>query len=107
MGLSVATLARWKQRTLCGQAAIGKRGPKKVPPLNLSELKERIQGLEHESKRSRGSGLLHRAYGDTISRRDLDAMVRVVRNEANRRRCAETLHVTWLRSNLAWAMDDC
>ena len=27
--------------------------------------------------------------------------------EANRRRCAETLHVTWLRSNLAWAMDDC
>lgn len=107
MGLSHATLARWRRRTLCGQAAVGKRGPKKVKPLNLSELRQKIQGLDHGSERSRGSGSLYRVYGSTICRRDLDAMVRAVRHETNRQRCAETSHVTWLRSNLAWAMDDC
>ena len=86
---------------------MGKRGPKKVQPLNLSELKEKIQGLDHGSKRSRATGRLHRAYAGSISRRDLDAMVREVRNETNRQRAAETCHVSWLRPNLAWAMDDC
>jgi len=106
-GLRYATLMRWKRRTLGGQAAVGKRGPKKVQPLNLSELKEKIQGLDHGIKRSRAAGRLHRAYGGSISRRDLDAMVREVRNETRRRRAAEMCHVTWLRPNLAWAMDDC
>jgi transposase len=107
MGLSTATLMRWKRRTLGGQTPVGKPGPKKVQPLNLSELKERIQGLDHGTKRSRATGRLHRAYGESISRRDLNALVRQVRNETNRRRCAETYRVTWLRSNLAWAMDAC
>jgi hypothetical protein len=106
-GLSYATLMRWKRRTHGGQVPVGKRGPKKVQPLNLSELRDRIQALDHGSKRSRAAGGLHRAYGGTISRRDLDAMVREVRNDNNRRQRAEMSRVTWLRPNLAWAMDDC
>ena len=98
---------RWKRRALDGQAPVGKRGPKKVQPLNLSELKEKIEALDHGSKRSRAVGRLHRAYGESISRRELNALVRQVREEINRRRCDEMCRVTWLHSNLAWAMDDC
>jgi hypothetical protein len=34
-------------------------------------------------------------------------MVRAVRSESSRQRMAEMYHVSWLRPNLAWAMDDC
>ena len=107
MGLSLTTLMRWKKRVAEGQTAVGKRGPKKVHPLNLSELNERIQGLDHGRKRSRGTGRLHGDYARSISRRDLDEMVRHVRSETNRQRSAETFRVSWLRPNLAWAVDDC
>jgi hypothetical protein len=98
---------RWKRRIGGGQAAVAKCGPKKVQPLNLAELRDKIQTLDHGRKRSRSTGALHSAYGGAVSRRDLDAMVREVRNENNRRRRAENYHVTWLRPNLTWAMDDC
>lgn len=107
MGLSAATLVRWRRRLSRGQAAVGRRGPRKVTPLDLSELRQRIQGLGHGTKRSRGSGALHRAYAGVVSRRELAAMVRAVREDTGRRRAAETYQVRWLRSNLAWAMDDC
>ena len=80
---------------------MGRRGPRKVKPLNLSDLRERIDGLEHSGRRSRGSGALHRVFGDAISRRELDVMVREARNETARNRRAEIRHVSWLRSNLA------
>jgi hypothetical protein len=107
MGLRLATLMRWRRRLRFGQAAVGKRGPKKVKPLNLNELTGRIQALAHGRNRSAGSGPLHRAYVEAISRRELNAMVRQVRHENNRLRTVEISHVTWLRPNLAWAMDDC
>ena len=107
MRLSVASLSRWKRRLRRGEVAVGKRGPRKVKPLNFSELTERIRGLEHGKKRSQGSGLLHRAYGVGLSRRELNAMVRQVRYETNHLRWVETYRVTWMRANLAWAMDDC
>lgn len=106
-GLSYATLMRWKRRIGGGQVPVGKRGPKKVEPLNLSELRNMIQVLDHGKKRSRVTGALHSTYGEAVSRRDLDAMVCEVRNENNRLRQAETCRVAWLRPNLAWAMDDC
>ena len=73
MGLGASTLSRWRRRLSRGQAAVGRRGPRKVKPLNFSELRERIEGLEHGGRRSRGSGALHRVYGSAISRRELDA----------------------------------
>jgi hypothetical protein len=106
LGLSCRTLMRWKRRHADGRVAVGKRGPKKVQPLNFTELKEKIQGLDHGRKRSRGTGRLHGAYTGRISRRDLNEMVRQVRIENNRRRIAESCRVSWLRPNLAWAMDD-
>jgi transposase-like protein len=107
MGLGASTLGRWRRRLSRGQAAVGRRGPCKVKPLNLSDLRERIDDLEHSGRRSRGSGALHRVFGSAVSRREIDRMVREARIEATRDRRAEIRHVSWLRSNLAWAMDDC
>lgn len=107
LGLSYRTLMRWKRRLAGGRAAVEKCGPKTVKPLNLAELTERIQDLDHGRKRSRGSGELHRGYAGSISRRELNEMVRRVRTVCNRQRPAGTCQVSWLRPNLAWAVDDC
>ncbi len=106
-GLSYRTLMRWKRRLAGGLPAVGKRGPKKVRPLNLAELKARIRDLDHGPKRSRGSGRLHGRYRSSISRRELNALVRQARRETSGWRRAETCCVRWLRPNLAWAVDDC
>jgi hypothetical protein len=98
---------RWKSRIAGGRVAVAKRGPKKVQPLNLDELNEKIQWLDHGRKRSRGIGRLHRQYAGSISRRELSEMVCQVRSQTNRQRTAETCQVSWLRPNLAWAVDDC
>jgi hypothetical protein len=107
VGLSCRTLMRWKARLEGGRPAVGKRGPKKVRPLNLAELKAKLRDLDHGPKRSRGTGRLHGRYSACISRRELNALVRQTRCETNRRCRAETCCVRWLRPNLAWAVDDC
>jgi hypothetical protein len=107
VGLSYRTLMRWKQRLANGKNAIGKRGPKTVRPLNLSELNKEIRDLDHGPKRTRDTGRLHDAYAESVSRRELNELVRTARIESNGRRQARTCHVSWLRPNLAWAIDDC
>lgn len=106
-GLSYTTLMRWKRRLTMGQPAVGKPGPKKVRPFNLGQLRQKIHDLDHGSKRSRGTGRLYGAFNGAISRRELNRMITSVRNENKRRRAAQRYHITWLRPNLAWAMDDC
>jgi len=107
LGLSCSTLMRWNQRLSEGKVAVQKPGPKKVRPLNLDQLRQEIHDLDHGSKRSRGTGLLHGAFKDSISRRELNRMIRIIRDENNRREADRKYHVTWLKPNLAWAMDDC
>jgi hypothetical protein len=86
---------------------VEKPGPKKVKPLDLDQLRQKIQDIEHGGKRSRGPARLHSAFKDAISRRELDQIIASVRNESNRQRSSQTCHITWLRPNLAWAIDDC
>ena len=107
MGLSYDTLMRWKRRLSAGLPAIEKPGPKKVAPLNLAELKQKIGALDHGRKRSRGTGRLHGEYAGAVSRREFDRLVRWARSEKNRERRGEQCRILWLRPNLAWAMDDC
>jgi hypothetical protein len=104
MGLSASSLSRWRRRLNRGEAAVGRRGPRKLEPLNFSELHERIQGLGSGNKRTSGSGALRRAYAGALSRRELGAMVRAARSEATRHRrassimsagCGRTWHGQW------------
>ena len=107
LGLSYATLMRWKRRLSSGEPAVQKPGPKKVRPFDLGQLRQRINDLDHGCKRSRGTGRLYGACSGAISRRELNRMIRIVRKENNRQRADRRYHITWLRPNLAWAMDDC
>lgn len=107
LGISYATLMRWKRRLAQGRAPVEKPGPKKVRPLDLGELQAQIRDIEHGHRRSRGTGRLKGAFGDAISRRELERMIADVRRETNRKRSAQMCRVSWLRPNLAWAMDDC
>ena len=106
-GLSYSTLMRWKRRLATGRPAVEKPGPKKVRPLNLGQLRQKIHDLDHGEKHSRGVGRLYGAFNGAISRRDLNRMISNARNENNRQRAARRYHITWLKPNLAWAMDDC
>jgi hypothetical protein len=107
LGLSYATLMRWRRRLSKGQLPVEKPGPKKVEPLDLGQLRQKILDHEHGARRSPGTARLHDAFKEAISRRELGGMIPSVRNDSNRQRAAETCHITWLRPNLARAMDDC
>jgi transposase len=107
LGLSYSTLMRWKRRLSLGEPAVQKPGPKKVNPLDLDQLRQRINDLDHGSKRSHGTGRLYNAFRGAISRRELNRMISIVRKETNRQQAERRYHITWLRPNLAWAMDDC
>jgi hypothetical protein len=107
LGLSYTTFMRWKRRLGKGRPAIAKPGPKKVRPFDLGQLEQEIVDLKHGKKRSQGVCRLYGAFNNAISRRDLARMIRIVRNENNRRQAAGLCHITWLKPNLAWAMDDC
>jgi len=107
LGLSYSTLMRWKRRLSEGKPTVEKPGPKKVKPLNLAQLRQEINDMDHGSKRSRGTGRLYGPFSDAISRRELQRMIRIVRKENNRQRAARRYQITWLKPNLAWAMDDC
>lgn len=107
LGLSYSTLMRWKRRLSAGKPAVQKPGPKKVRSLNLDQLRQEINDLDHGSKQSRGTGLLYDAYRGAISKRELNRMICFVRKGNNRQRADRRYHITWLKPNLAWAMDDC
>jgi transposase InsO family protein len=100
VGLSYRTLMRWKRRLADGKDAVEKRGPKKVRPLNFAELKAKIRDLDHGPNAAAAPVRLHGAYADSISRRELNELVRQVRSDSN-----DPCQVDWLRTDLAWAMD--
>jgi hypothetical protein len=101
VGLSYRTLMRWKRRLADGKDAVEKRGPKMVEPLDLNALKKQIRNSDHGRKRSRGTGRLREAYTDSISRRELNELVRQVRSDTAPAPC----QVVWLKPDLSWAID--
>jgi len=106
-GLSYASFMRWRQRIGAGKMPLLRPGPKKIAPLNLTELTRRISSLDHGQKRSRATGGLHASYKGAVSRRELNAMIASVRREETRSRTAQRCRVIWRRANLVWAIDGC
>jgi hypothetical protein len=92
-GISYTMLMRWKRRLSTGKPAVAKPGPKKVEPLDLGQLKRKIRDLDHRENRSQGTGRLHDAFNDEISRRELDRMVRTVRDENRRHRTKQKCQI--------------
>jgi hypothetical protein len=103
--ISRSSYMRWRRRTIRGDPPVMKPGPKKIAPLPLQELNNEIGMLPHGKKRTHATRGLYDRYRACISRRELNAMVRSVRDKSNQDRATERCQVYWRRPNLAWALD--
>lgn len=105
VGLPLASYMRWKRRLQNGEDPVKKPGAKKTSPIDLNDLKRRIDALPHGKKRSSGTGPLYHANRHGISRREFNELVKEVRCDVNRQKRAAQCEVIWLRPDLAWAID--
>lgn len=103
--VSASTYRRWRLRIRQGQDPIRKPGPKPLQPLNLEKLNEKLQGLVHGKKRSRGTGKLHIAMKDFISRRELSELIARFRNDYLRDKRAAQSVLQWHVPGTVWSMD--
>jgi len=106
VGLSYASFRRWKYRLEQGQPLLFKPGPHKLGPLRLAELRVDLCQLKHARQRSHGIGRLYRQYQDQISRRDLQALTRAVRQELTQQRQRELQYIRWQVPGLVWSLDN-
>ncbi len=104
-GVGYRRLMRWRRRIGKGEPPLKVPGPKKTVPFDLCQLHQDIELLSHGRKRSRGSTAFHRAHGEALSRREIDALVRMARKAHNGLRAAGVNRVRWHVPNLAWALD--
>jgi len=105
IGLSRATLGRWRQRQCAGQPLLLTPGPAKTQPLPLARLSGQIEGLTHGRRRTQGTGSLYQQYHQHISRRALGRLVRQARCQHHEHLRLLTCHITWARAQTVWAVD--
>ena len=105
LGLAPSTLRRWRRRHRLGQPLLQAPGPKKLEPLPVQALQEKIDSLKHGLHRTQDTGSLYEEFAGSISRRDLSARVAAARQEHNRQKRLELLQVQWLLPNTVWAID--
>lgn len=103
--LPYSSFRRWQERRAKGLALLNHPGPKKALPLNLALLEGEIDHLGHCDKLSFGTTRLWNAYGDRISRREFQRLVRKARQEIKRGKRKGKEQVEWLQPGLVWAMD--
>ena len=105
-GVAYASLMRWRGRQARGEVPVHQPGPRKVEPFDLDRLYAEILGLDHGSQRTPGTGPLYQEHKWRISRRDLQALVKLVRAELRRERQALQRRITWNVPGLVWSVDD-
>ena len=105
-GISYASFMRWRKRMEAGGDPVCRPGPQKVEPLDLSALREQLRALHHGRRRTAGTGELYREHQQTISRRDLNRLVREERDRQRQERDRIHHRVHWRVPRLIWAMDD-
>jgi hypothetical protein len=96
---------RWQGRKKRGEPVVRKPGPSKISFATLPEIKSEVLGMQHGSKRSKGTGELQIKYHEVISRRDLQALVHQVRQEVNRRKRESQKNIQWHIPGSCWSMD--
>lgn len=104
-GISYGCLMRWRRRLANGSPPLQAPGPKKTTPLDLQQLHQDIDRLHHGRKRSRETTDVHRAHANSLSRREIDTLIRDARKRSNRKQAAGGHRVIWHAPNLTWALD--
>lgn len=105
-GVVRSSLMRWKGRVNRSEVLVRKTGPQKLHSPDLNCLIEDVRGLAHRQKRTHGTGELYERYRDRISRRDLQEMIRLVRDDLKREERAMMRRVHWEAAGFVWSMDD-
>lgn len=93
---------RWHGRMLRNELPVGKPGPPKVELPDYDAVNRGIKLLKHGRKRTAGTGRLYLFFKRSISRRDLERLVK----EARRKKLEEMKHIEWLIPGMVWSMDD-
>ena len=105
MAVSYRTFKRWRCRKENGEPLLKAPGPSKTEPFDPAVLAGELVSLSHGVHRTRGMGLLHAKYCRSLSRRELDFMASMIRDEENGILRRNLLRVTWMKPGLVWAVD--
>src|SRR5258705_552948 len=79
--LAYSTVMRWQGRAKRGQALLGKPGPKKLQSPDWPKLQSTLRRLAHGRSRTLGTTLVCRQFGQSASRREVQALVAQIRRE--------------------------
>ena len=105
--LPYPSFIRWQMRRKEDTPLVRQPGPAKVGPPDFSRLEKDIAQMSHGQNRTQGTGSLHAHYGSTISRRDLQRMVEMARNDLKASHRQNLRRIHWNVPNVAWSMDPC
>jgi hypothetical protein len=100
-GVPYASLMRWRQRQRLDRPLWQCPGPKKASPLNWAEFYPLLRQLNHGRVRTQGTGELYERFADSLSRRQLGALVQDYRED----QLHSMKRIQWLWSGLAWSCD--
>jgi hypothetical protein len=106
LGVPYRNLIRWKGRIARGEQVVNRPGVQKEGTVDLEKLRKEIRGLRHGNKRTAGTGALVESHGNEVSRRELQAMVKLVRLELKREKRALMRRIEWNTARTVWSMDD-
>jgi transposase InsO family protein len=104
-GISYSSFMRWRARARRREEPVRRPGPGPVGFRDWDRLVADILALHHGRRRTRGTAALLERYRGRLSRREVTAWVRHVRQNLADEQAAETVHIEWKASGLVWAMD--
>lgn len=107
MGIGHTNVRRWLTRLKNGEQMVNKRGPQVFTSEDMGEaIRSDVRGLRHGNRRSYGTSTIRGRYRGSISRRNLDALVKQARREVVAVTRKNNKRVQWRAANLVWAVDD-
>jgi hypothetical protein len=105
--LPYPSLVRWRMRRDKDAPLVRQPGPPKVRPPDFGRLNQDIAQLSHGQDRTQGTGAVYGRHASNVSRRDLQRMVALARNDINAAHRQNMRRLRWNVPNVAWAMDPC
>jgi hypothetical protein len=97
---------RWKHRAANKVPLVQSPGPRKMVAADIAAITDDIAALTHGTQRTGGTTALYKRYRDSISRRDLQAMIKDERTRQVAERREGFDEVRWQGAGIVWAMDD-
>lgn len=105
-GVSYRSLMRWQGLQRQGKPLWAAPGPKKVQPLELTNLLDRLVALAHGRQRTAGTGDLYRRFQDQVSRRVLGEVVALLQRAYTNLQAALQRRIAWQAPGVIWSVDD-